>query len=251
MKVKILCLNLYRGGLFWENIQKFFLREKPDILCLQEVFNGDDKQPINFQSISRLRSLFPSYSFYYSPELCEIWPNGRGDGGNAVFSRFPIIEKSTIFLHRTYQRIVRPKLEDDFSHYPKNMQQVVVDIGGKKLNVFNLHGVWGKDGVDNPERLRTSKIIVKEIKGKVPALLMGDFNMKPDTQSIFNIEEHTTNVFKGDLETSFNMKHKTNPGYATAVVDMFFTSPDLKIVSKSCPDDDVSDHKPLVAVIEI
>ncbi len=59
------------------------------------------------------------------------------------------------------------------------------------------------------------------------------------------------NVFKDELATTFNMKHKVDPGYATAAVDMFFASSDIKIVSKSCPDDDVSDHKPLVVTIEI
>lgn len=251
MNIKILCLNLFEGGLFWDNIVTFIHKENPDILCLQEVFNGDDRQPASFRSISRLKELLPDYFYYYSPELFEIWPHGQGDGGNAIFSRFPITDENTIFLHEEYRKILRPRREDDFSHYPKNLQSVVITIDGKKLHVCNMHGIWELGGGDTKERLRMSKLIVKEVKKKKPLVLMGDFNIRPETETIANIEKHLTNVFKGEMVSSFNMEHKTNPGYATAVVDMFFASPDLTIVTKSVPMDDVSDHRPLLVIIEI
>jgi endonuclease/exonuclease/phosphatase family metal-dependent hydrolase len=53
-------------------------------------------------------------------------------------------------------------------------------------------------------------------------------------------------VFGEELKTTFNMKHKDNPGYATAAVDMMFISPDIKVSEKACPEVDVSDHLPLV-----
>ncbi|MEP7167361.1 MAG: endonuclease/exonuclease/phosphatase family protein [Candidatus Woesebacteria bacterium] len=251
MNIKILSLNLFEGGLFWENIEAFIKRENPDILCLQEVFNGDQKQPVSFQSVKRLGVLLPDFYSYYSPELFEIWPHGQGDGGNAIYSRFPLSDEKTIFLHEEYRKILRPRREDDFSHYPKNLQSIVVTMDGKKLHVCNLHGIWGLEGTDTKERLRMSKLIVKEIKKKQPLVLMGDFNLKPETETIGNIEKQLTNVFKGEMVSSFNMEHKSNPGYATAVVDMFFASKDIKIVAKSVPDDDVSDHKPLLVTIEI
>lgn len=251
MKAKIVSLNLFEGGLFWENIEAFLLKEDPAVLCLQEVFNGDKKQPLSFQSITRLKELFPEYYFYYSPEMHETWPHGGGDIGNAIFSRFPIVDQKTIPLHRKYERIIRPKDEKDFSHYPKNLQHIVIEIDRKQLHILNLHGIWGLDGDDTPERLKMSKKIVDEIKGVELAVLMGDFNLRPETKTIEAIEHEMTNVFKGELTTTFNMKHKKNPGYATAVVDMFFTSPTVKIVSSYCPDDDVSDHKPLVVTVSV
>ncbi len=251
MQLKILSLNLFEGGLFWGNIERFIKHENPDILCLQEVFNGDERQPLSFQSIKRLKALLPEFFLYYSPELFEIWPHGQGDGGNAIFSRFPMSEEKTVFLHEEYRKILRPRREDDFSHYPKNLQSVVVTVDGKSLHVCNLHGIWGLDGTDTKERLRMSKLIVKEIKKKHPLVLMGDFNLKPNTETIQNIEGHLTNVFAGEMTTSFNMEHKTNPGYATAVVDMFFASPDIHIVAKRVPTDDVSDHLPLLVTIEL
>jgi len=251
MKIKFLLLNLLEGGIYWENITRLIQRENPDILCLQEAFNGDIHQPINFQSITRLRALLPHYHYYFSPELFEIWPQGQGDQGNVIFSRFPITEEKTVFLHSSYKRIFRPEKEDDFSHYPKNIQHVTIPLNEVSLHVFNLHGIWGRGGEDTPERLRMSNIIVNEIKGKDPAVLMGDFNLKPHTKTIGLIEERMTNVFGNTLTTTFNMKHKTNPGYATAVVDMFFISSNISVISKTSPDDDVSDHLPFIVTIEV
>ena len=213
--------------------------------------DADETQPLNFQSIKRLKALLPDFYFYYSPEIHEVWPKGSGDGGNAIFSRFPISQQKTIFLHNQYDKYIRPGDEKDFSHYPKNLQHVLVDVQGTFLHVFNMHGIWGLDGGDTPERLRMSELIVQEISGKTPAVLMGDFNLKPNTQTIQNIEKHMINVFKNEMKSSFNMRHKTNPGYATAVVDMFFATSDINILSKSVPNDDVSDHLPLLCELEV
>lgn len=251
MHLKILNLNLWEGGLLWENIESFLRLENPDILCLQEANTGTADQPENFHTLERLTPLFPEYYSYFSPELHQTWPDGtNGDAGNLIFSRFPIAEQKTIFLHGEYERIIRDEAKG-FSHYPKNMQSVILDVGEKSLHVLNMHGVWGLDGGDTPERLKMSEMIIDEIRGKSPLVLMGDFNLKPDTETIRNIEAHLTNVFAGEMESSFNMRHKTNPGYATAVVDMFFATSDIQIVAKSIPDDDVSDHKPLLVSVEI
>lgn len=251
-QVKIISLNLFEGGLLWDNIVAFLTKENADILCLQEVFNGDTQQPAHLQTVPRLKTLFPDFFFYYAPELEEIRSDGRGDVGNAILSRWPLQDEKTIFLHGEYQKIVRPLDEKSFSHYPKNMVSAVVEVpNSQPLHVLNLHGVWGIDGNDNPERLKMSEIIISKINGKKPLALMGDFNLVPNTDTIARIEQHLTNVFKDELTTTFNMRHKTNPGYATAVVDMFFVTPEVRVLSHECPDDDVSDHKPLVVTLEI
>ena len=96
-----------------------------------------------------------------------------------------------------------------------------------------------------------SKIIRDQIKDKENVILAGDFNVRPDTKTIHNIEKVLKNVFKDELVTTFNMKRKTNPGYATAVVDMIFISHNTAVVSHSCPPVDISDHLPLVCEFNI
>ena len=66
------------------------------------------------------------------------------------------------------------------------------------------------------------------------------------------IEERLVNVFKNDHRaTSFYMRHKTTPGYATAVVDLVFASSSIKVLEHQQYDDNVSDHLAISATIEI
>lgn len=251
MTVKILCLNLWEGGILWDNIVKLLKRENPNIMCFQEAFDATSPAPHQYQTVKRMRELLPNYYHVYSPELYEIRPDGEGDTGNLIISQYPISYSETIFLFGDYQTITRPKTIE-FSHYPKNMQCAHITLPNtKELHVHNVHGIWGLDGRDSPERLRMSHIITTHVANKQNVIVAGDFNLKPDTQTIDTIEQKLMNVFKGDMISSFNMKHKSNPGYATAVVDMVFTSPDVKVVDKKILDDDVSDHKGLLLTIDV
>jgi len=99
-----------------------------------------------------------------------------------------------------------------------------------------------------------SRRIVEQVKGVERVVLCGDFNVRPDTETIGMIEDELVNVFAGELETSFNLKRKDlekYPGYATAVVDMVFVSENIGVVDKKVPGVDVSDHLPLVVELEV
>ncbi|MBI4225951.1 endonuclease/exonuclease/phosphatase family protein [Candidatus Roizmanbacteria bacterium] len=251
MKIKFITLNLYHGYLLDEAIQ-FLKKENPDIIALQEVYAGTDAVlPNNLRSFILLQRALLGYYSCFAPETKLIREEGEADFGNALFSRFPIRKNRTSFLHGVYGPSQWNKSMTDFSGQPKNMLVVEVVIGRMTLNLYSLHGIWGFDGNDNELRLRMSRLITDEIKDKQNVIMGGDFNCRPNTQTINNIEKYLVNVFKNELKTTFNMKHKTNGGYATAVVDMIFISPDIKVVNHYCPKVDVSDHFPLVAVLNV
>ncbi len=255
MKVKFLCLNLFEGGIWGDKIKAFIEKEKPDILALQEVYNGTGDLADNLKSMEVLGNWLPSYENVFDAELLAARKEGKIDIGNAVFSKFEIKNSFRVELGRPYGEYPVPSPNGDYSQYPKNIQCVDIDVGGAGLRVCNLHGLWDLDGdKDSHERLEMSRIIVEQIKDSERVILAGDFNVKPNTETIGNIEKNLVNVFKNDLETSFNLKRKNLnkfPGYASAVVDMVFVSEDLKVVSKRCPDVDVSDHLPLLVELEV
>ena len=117
-----------------------------------------------------------------------------------------------------------------------------------------MHGLWELSGGDTPERLKMSEIIVQEVGNKRKVILAGDFNLRPNIQTVQNIEKHLANVFKDQLRTTFNLKRKDLkkfPGYASTVVDMIFTSKDVSILSRGSPNVDVSDHMPLVVEFSV
>lgn len=262
MIIKILNLNLFEGGLFFDNILDFIEKEKPDILSLQEVFDSKNENLAkNYCSVNVLSENLPEYYHFFDPEFIALENNEKLPLGNAIFSKFPIASKNFYSLNPylpfgEYDIVAK---NNDYSNHPKNIQhaEIFIDVAEKKsLNIFNLHGIWGLDGTDNPARLKMSEIIIEAIKNKDNVILSGDFNLQPNTKTILNIEKHLTNIFRPEIDSkklisTFNMKHKTNPGYATAIVDMFFTSKNMRIRSKKILLDDLSDHLGILVEIDL
>ncbi len=250
MHLKFLCLNLWQGGNLMKNVIAFIKKENPDVIALQEVYNGDDfSWEQKFRSMDVLRGAlgYPYESF--APAFLERTVFGKVEQGNAILSRFPLIERSTIFYDVPYAE--REDKPGYYEHTPRNLQHVCLNTTNHELHMFNTQGIWGIDGRDSDRRLLMGRSITEQIHSFSHVIVAGDFNVNPDTQSMRCIEKHLSNIFKNELTSTFNMSHKTNPGYATAVVDMIFASPSIRIIKKSCPEVDISDHLPLLATFEI
>jgi len=250
MKIKFLSLNLFEGGILFDNILDFFDKEKPDILALQEVYDGKDKKlPKKLRTVEVLKKALKDYHYHFAPEFICVRDEGKIEVGNAIFSRFPIVESSVEFFTLPYKEYDVYPEGDDYSNHPKNMHCCSVQINNKTLNVCNVHGIWGHHGNDTKDRIKMSKIIVNQIKDKKNVILAGDFNVQAGTTTVNNIEKHLINIFKDELTTSFNLTRKdlvNSPGYAISTVDMILVSPNIKILDKQCPNVDISDHLPLL-----
>jgi len=252
-RLKFITLNTLYGGQLFDNMKAFLQNEQPDVLTLQEAYDGKEPDlPPNLRTIEELLKVFPGYHYYFSPQYRDIRKEGTALQGNAIFSRFPIIENKTVFFDIPYDdHYVEDEMNGDYTYDPHNLQHVTIQLPHTTANVINVHGIWGLDGADNPRRLQMSETIINTLKGKEHVIMAGDFNLKPNTQTIKNIESYVRNVFANELTSTFNMRHKTNPGYATAVVDMIFVSDNIRVIYKHMPDVDVSDHYPLVCELEI
>lgn len=240
MKIKFLTLNIWHGGKLLSNVIEFIKKENPDIFILQEVYP---------ETLKKLEKDFPNYNHRFAASLLEL--KEKTERGNALFSRYPILKTENIFFDIPYGEISEEPEPGDYTQTPRNMQYALVENEDQQLNIYNIHGIWGFDGWDSERRLNMSKIIVDHIKDQSNVILGGDFNLRPETKTIVNIEKYLKNIFKNELKTTFNMKHKTDERYAEAVVDMIFVSPNIKVVEHYCPQVDVSDHLPLVAILEI
>ena len=254
MQLKFISLNLWLGGILQDNIIDFLEKENADIVVLQEVYSSPDRTiPSHNRSLEFLQELDYPYH-HFAPALIDNYPWGKITEGNAVLSRFPIKTSNVTFFDKPFDpnKLREPFDPSTFPTTPRNLEHVVLETPAGEVNVFNLQGVWDLDGDSlSPQRQQMSDVILREIKGKESVILAGDTNAKYTNPAMRAIEEHLTNVFGDTLETTFNMKRKTNPGYATAVVDMIYISPSITIVNKTCPDVDVSDHLPLIATLNI
>ena len=266
MKLKFLCLNLWQGGNLMDDIIEFIKKEDPDIIAFQEVYDGHDKGwDRQYRSMDVLKKELDYSYYHFAPAFLDNRDIGKMEQGNAVFSKFPIKGNNIIFYDSPYREDYEESFEN-FPTTPRNLQQVVLNVDNKEFNIFNTQGIWGKDGKDSERRFNMSNIIISQIKDKNNVILAGDFNLQDTTEAMSNIEKYLRNVFKGEAETSFNIKRKINAGvksfasfarpelasgYAKAVVDMVFISKNLKIVDHKYCQVDISDHLPLLVTLEI
>jgi endonuclease/exonuclease/phosphatase family metal-dependent hydrolase len=252
MNIKVVCLNLWRGGVLLDGILKFLVAEDADVLFLQEVYAATDPTlPDNYRSLEVLQAAlqYPYYDF--APAVLDRLPEAKVDNGNAIFSKFPITAHDTVFFNEPYgeRDALDPKT---YPGTPRNLQKVVIDVANQPVSLFNLQGVWDLDG-DNysPKRQHMSEVIIEAIAHQPQVILAGDTNARTTNKAILAIEDHLSSVFARELDTTFNMRRKDNPGYATSSVDMIFVSPTITVLEKSCPDVDISDHLPLIASLRL
>ena len=251
MEIKFLTLNTLHGGKMFDNLIAFVKGEKPDIAFFQEVYNGyDESLERRFRAFEEFKKEFGFLPYaVFEPSLFDS-SRGNIGWGNAVFSRFPILSSKGLFFEYPLADFSLGKGHDPY-YVPRNLQCVEFDLSEKTLYGFNIHGVWDLHGDDSPRRFQMLEVVRNAIKGKLPAILAGDTNLLPKTQFVREIEKDLKSVFGTSLESTFNMRHKTKPGYATAAVDMIFVSPDIYVLERRMPDVDVSDHMPLTAVLKI
>lgn len=251
MKLKLITINIYKGELL-EAVCSFIKQEQPDIVVLQEVYDGRDPAlPTQYRSWDILKKSLAYTGQDFEAAFLDNVAEGKIPQGNAILSRFPITDRDITFFNEPFDE----NHVDDIRLNPITphvLQHVVLDTPDGEINVFNLHGTWDLDGDNFSEKRRQmSEAILKATKDKENVLLAGDTNAKPTNQAMRNLEPQLVNVFGEELTTTFNMSRKDMPGYATAAVDMIFVSPDVKILGKKCPDVDISDHLPMVVEVEI
>ncbi|OGK18002.1 hypothetical protein A3G67_04530 [Candidatus Roizmanbacteria bacterium RIFCSPLOWO2_12_FULL_40_12] len=254
MKIKFLTLNTLHGGELFDEMLAFLKKEDADIMALQEVQESDTDNPNKKFHTTEILKKELAYPFsVFDSQVNLIMQGVKTEHGNAVYSKFPITSHSNTFFDVPYGHVNHDELlaKDDFTRIPQAFQKIEIKVNNMELTIINVHGIWGFDGEDNERRLKMSQMIVDKIKGEKNVILAGDFNVRPETETIRNIEKYLKNVFKDELKSTFNMKRKKDGGYATSVVDMIFVSPDIKVTNHYCPDVDVSDHLPLVCELEI
>ena len=213
----------------------FLKSQDADIIVLQEAFNGESSLlDARYRTVQVIKEQLNLPYASFSPNREQPHTSDTSALiGNSIISRYPI-------------------LSSDSSVDEYNLQHAVVSTPAGEVNVFNLHGSWDLDGNKfSLIRQKMSRDVIAAIENQKKVILAGDTNAKPTNKAIVAITEYLKSVFGHELTTTFNMRRKDNKGYASAAVDMIFVGPDIGIIERSCPDVDVSDHLPLVAILNI
>ena len=252
MTLKIVSLNLWHGGRLFQEALEFLRDQDADIIALQEVHDGHG---LNLADRHRSMQVLREELDYTYDDFAQAFilsqPEGKIPFGSAILSKFPLKQSSVDF----FVEATRPYYQDvpkQWPILPRLLQGTKITVPRHEVNFFNIQGVWDLAGDhDSPARHRMADTILKATAGKPNVIVAGDTNAKPTNPAMRRLEGPLKSVFGDELKTTFNMRRKDNPGYATAAVDLMYVSSNVKVVSKDVPDVDVSDHLPLVVTLQI
>ena len=249
--MKLITLNTWAGRVK-EPFEKF-LKEKmadTDIFCFQEIFNdlneeletNIDERGRNKHILKEITEILTDYNVYFCPVIENVY-------GIAIFLKkgFEVIASGEVML---YENPSFTSTRDGVDHTRK-MQWIHIKHGRKDVMIMNVHGHWSAEGKsDNANRLEQSKIISDFIKssGPVPKIMVGDFNLLPETQSIKILEGHFTNLItKYNIPTTRTELYKGDDKHA----DYAFVSDEILVEGFEALPDVVSDHVPLALQFDV
>ncbi|HVZ59122.1 MAG TPA: endonuclease/exonuclease/phosphatase family protein [Patescibacteria group bacterium] len=245
--MKLICLNIW-GGKVYKPFIDFVndWKNKVDILCLQEVFDGAevDSSRIMHDAVldiyTQLKVALPNYNSLF--DECQ-----DKEEGLAIFFRRDIQIKDfgETFVYRSKNAMIN----HDARTMGRNMQYLEIVNRGEKYTIMNFHGLWNGQGkTDTPERTLQSENIKKFLDQiSEPKILCGDFNLEPNTKSLAILELGMRNLVKEYNITS------TRSSYYTKLIrfaDYILVSPDIKVKEFRVLPDEVSDHLPLYLEFE-
>lgn len=244
--MKIISLNTW-GGRVKEPFNEFIKKHLDiDVFCFSEVYNDatnkdqyyrEHRDKINFDLLNDLKELLPNHNFLYHPHLSDWW-------GLAMFikNNIEIIESGEIFVHKQKDWDIEKEKQ---GYTAKNIQYAKLKNKSKEICVINFHGLWtGLGKGDTDDRILQSKNIInfiEKLKGEV--VFCGDFNLRPDTESVKIFEDFGLRnlIVENNITDTRTSYYKRSERFA----DYMFVSNGLNVEEFNVMPDEVSDHAAL------
>jgi endonuclease/exonuclease/phosphatase family metal-dependent hydrolase len=239
MEMRLISLNIWGGHVRNPLLEFVASQQKVDIFCFQEVYKdakhkiSDDDRVVSLDIFSELHALLPEHQGFFKPVV------GHSYGiGMFVKKGIEVLEEGSLVIHEN------PNYRGKGPTHSRNLQWAKCRIGDREHFIVNVHGLWnGKGKTDCPERIQQSQRIRTFLDSILPTkIVCGDFNLRPDTQSVKIIEQGMKNLIQ-----DYNIASTRTSLYEKAekFADYIFTSLDLNIHAFEVLKDEVSDHAPL------
>lgn len=235
MNLKIMTFNIQHGHVHLSDhidLEKMcdVIREcDPDIVALQEVRGRGTHKDYTAQAEAMAASLNMHCYFGRS-----IMVGGTSPYGNAVLSKFPILEAQVIRIPDPVNPVDTRRAES------RSLCRAVVSAQGRELAVYVTHF-----GLTAEEQEHAVSTTLTTLEGEPrPFVLMGDLNMRPDNPLIAKLNEKlvsTDDMLAGQF--SF-------PSDAPKIkIDYIFASHSVTVTHAEILPILASDHCPIAAEI--
>ena len=241
MQIKTMTFNIHHGRgidgkLNLRRIAKVIKESEADLISLNEVDRYFSKRSGYIDQVTWLAEYLKMNPAFGATLTIKSKGNAMyRQYGNALLSRYPIVfEKNHPFA------VNRRHFEG------RALLEIGIQIHDQRVKVYNTHLSL------NPlsRKSQIDFIINKILNEDQPAMILGDFNMKPGSRTWKKLTEHLKDV----CHAVGNIPYYTFPSFRPALqLDYIFVSRHIHITSaeviKTFPA--VSDHLPLQAALKL
>jgi endonuclease/exonuclease/phosphatase family metal-dependent hydrolase len=239
INMKLITLNIW-GGQIKEPLLAFILaHQEVDFLCFQEVNHrapyktSTDDNPVCLDILDQIAEQLPHHRFFFRPVVNNVY-------GLAMFVRkdIELLNEGEVIIHEN------PDYPGKGPVHQRNLQWMQCRLQEKEFMIVNTHFLWNGAGKnDSPERIQQSHKVKNFLDSvNIPKIICGDFNLRPDTESMKILEDKMTNLIKDyniqSTRTSLYPKSERFADYVLVSNEIIVN--DFKVLPE-----EVSDHAAL------
>src|SRR3989338_577851 len=189
--MKILSLNIWGGSCKDKLLDLFEQYQDVDVFCLQEVYHNatvrvsTDDSPVTLDILAQISSKLPNHQVYFCPVVDGVYGIAT-----LVHTRVMVLDHHKYMIHQNPSYAGRGPTHSRF------LQHIECEFMHFKFNIVNVHGLWNGNGkTDSAARILQSKNIKEYTNALVtPVIICGDFNLRPDTESMTILNGGMRNV---------------------------------------------------------
>ncbi len=223
------CADFYSGNIDFDLFADAVKKSGADIIGLNEVRDKGSSEDFEAQAF-----VLAAKCGLYSCFAKAIQIENKGPYGNALLSRYPILSYSAI-------GIPDPETKQFDGYYETRcLLKAKIDYGNG-LDVLVTHF-----GLNVDEQINAAATVLNKISDN-NCVLMGDFNLQPDSRIIKSISSRINDTSSASDEPLFTFPSDK----PCKKIDYIFVSRDICVKSVFVPEMIVSDHRPIMADVEL
>lgn len=236
--------------LFQEDIRNIaaFLKElRPDVICLQELTVGYDKQPI--QNTPNFVAEQMGYNHFFQTVPIETTNGSKLNFANGIFSRFPMVDQRFTWVNQ-------PKSGGGYDDEYRAYVEVTLGIKGQTVTVGTTHMSYTHRFQETASKNAEADKLAQELQRHQERFIFtGDLNVLPGSYTLEQVNDILKHSGPDFDQKTWATKPFSYQGFEESELnwrlDYVFATPDLKVESAHILKAEFSDHLPIMVKFKL
>lgn len=258
--LKLVQVNAWMGNLAVP-LARFLEAEKPDFICMQEVFMPQDNVipafDLQFNFLKDIREHTGLGHEYFAKAWSFQLGSATYDLGSIILSRYPMDAQTSFFPYGSYH--TRTSKDDSAPNSQPWLAATISLPEGKQFALATYHGflkdAGGIFGIGDQETIEVWRKVAARL-GELarPLVFCGDFNIWPESPAFKELDGlglRNLITESGSRGTLSEVHKAPAENRAVSTPDHMFVDENIRVQDFYVSDTLVSDHKALILEFDI